>query len=130
MPLSGPEPMRPQEVPQWVAGKEAITHQHGFGPQAILIDGTFAGYGGLDPDSDGTEIALVLFPAYWGWGHQIVKILLEEAFGQLGLTYVLVKVPPSRTRIRGLLQLGFRKVGDTMIEGERFIVYRLDASST
>ena len=127
MPLAGPEPMRPDEVPQWVAGKEAITEQHGFGPQAILIDGTFAGWGGLDPDSDGTGIALVLFPAYWGWGHQIVKVLLEEAFGQLGLPYVLVKFPPSRTRVRGLLKLGFRKVGEEMIDGERFIIYRLDA---
>jgi ribosomal-protein-alanine N-acetyltransferase len=130
MPLAGSEPMRPAELSRWVAGKEAITEQHGFGPQAILIEGNFAGWGGLDPDGEGAEIALVLFPAYWGWGHRILEILLEHAFGRLGLPYVLVHFPPSRTRVRGLLQLGFRQVGDETIEGERFIVYRLDAPSS
>jgi hypothetical protein len=40
MPLAGPEPMRPDEVAPWVESKEAITKENGYGPQAILIDGT------------------------------------------------------------------------------------------
>jgi [ribosomal protein S5]-alanine N-acetyltransferase len=69
----------------------------------------------------------VLFPAFWGCGRQILDTLLEEAFGRLGLPYVLVEFPPSRARVRGLLRLGFRMVGERTIEGERFVVYRLDA---
>jgi RimJ/RimL family protein N-acetyltransferase len=130
MPLAGPEPMRPDEVAPWVEGKEAITKEHGYGPQAILIDGTFAGWGGLEPHGDGAAISIVLFPTYWGRGHQILTILIEEAFGSLGLPYVVVEFPPSRTRVRGLLDLGFRNVGDETPFGERFIVYRLDAPSS
>ena len=129
MPLADPEPMTPDELRDWVAGKEAIRQQHGFGPQAILLDGDFAGWGGIEPDDAGASISLVLFPAFWGRGRQILDVLLEEAFRRLGLPYVLVEFPPSRTRVRGLLHLGFREVGDSTIEGERFVVYRLDAPS-
>jgi ribosomal-protein-alanine N-acetyltransferase len=129
MPLSGPDPMSMNEIRDWVAAKEDITQQHGFGPQAILVDGSFAGWGGIEPDGDGASISLVLLPAQWGRGHHVFNLFLEEAFDQRGLPYVLVEFPPSRTRVRGLLRLGFRDVGDRIIEGERFVVYRLDASS-
>ena len=36
MPLAHPEPMSPDELRDWVTGKEAITQQHGFGPQATV----------------------------------------------------------------------------------------------
>jgi len=129
MPLAEPEPMTPDEIRGWISAKEAITKRHGFGPQAILLDGVFAGWGGIEPDGDGASISLVLFPAFWGRGRRILEILVEEAFGRRGLPYVLVELPPSRTRVRGLLRLGFREVDDRLIEGERFIVYRLDAPS-
>jgi ribosomal-protein-alanine N-acetyltransferase len=129
MPLADPEPMSLDELRDWVAGKEAITQQHGFGPQAILLDGYLAGWGGIEPDGVGASISLVLLPAFWGRGRQILDTLLEEVFGRLGLPYVLVEFPPSRTRVRGLLHLGFRKVGDRTIEGERFVVYRLEPPS-
>jgi ribosomal-protein-alanine N-acetyltransferase len=127
MPLAGPEPMSPDELRDWVAGKEAITREHGFGPQAILLDGELGGWGGIEPDEAGASISLVLSPAFWGHGRQILDVLLEEAFGRLALPYVLVEFPPTRTKVRGLLRLGFREVGGRTIEGERFVVYRLDA---
>lgn len=129
MPLADPEPMSSDELRDWVAGKEAITQEHGFGPQAILLDGDFAGWGGIEPDGAGASISLVLSPAFWGEGRRILEVLLEEAFGRLGLPYVLVEFPPTRTNVRGLLRLGFFEVEDRTIEGERFVVYRLDAPS-
>ncbi len=129
MPLGDPEPMSSDELGDWIAGKEAITQQHGFGPKAILLDDDFAGWGGIQPDGDGGSVSLVLFPTFWGRGRQILDILLEEAFGRLGLPYVLIEFPPSRTRVRGLLHHGFHEVGDRTIAGERFVVYRLDAPS-
>jgi RimJ/RimL family protein N-acetyltransferase len=86
-----------------------------------------AGWGGIEPD--GASISLVLLPPFWGRGHQVLDILLDEAFRHRGLPYVLVEFPPSRTRVRGLLHLGFREVGERMVGGERFVVYRLDAPS-
>jgi ribosomal-protein-alanine N-acetyltransferase len=132
MPLSDPaHPMGSNDLQDWIALKECIAETHGYGPQAILIDGAFAGWGGLEPDNDddGASISLVLFPTFWGWGRQILDALLREAFEHLGLPYVVVEFPPSRTRIRGLLSLGFRVVGEKEIEGHHFIVYRLDAPS-
>ena len=95
----------------------------GRGPLALQ------GWGGMEPDGDGASISLVLSPAHWGHGHQVLDILIEEAFGQRGLPYVLAELPPSRTRVRGLQHLGFRQVGERMVGGERFVVYRLDAPS-
>jgi RimJ/RimL family protein N-acetyltransferase len=129
MPLSGPEPMTLDELQEWIEGKEAITREHGFGPQAILIDGELAGWGGIEADDAGASVSLVLSPAFWGHGRQILDVLLDEAFERRRLPYVLVEFPPTRTRVRGLLRLGFREVEERTIEGERFVVYRLDAPS-
>jgi len=32
---------------EWIAGKEKLWAEHGYGPWAFLIDGKFAGWGGL-----------------------------------------------------------------------------------
>lgn len=127
MPLADPEPWTVDDVREWVAGKEAIAEEHGYGPQAIVIDGSFAGWGGIEPDGDGASISLVLLPSRWGRGRAILELLLDQAFVERGLPYVLVEFPPTRTRVRGLLRLGFREVGERTIEGERFVVFRLDA---
>ena len=66
-------------------------------------------------------------PGVLGVGRQILDVQLEETFGRVGLVYVLVEFPPSRTRVHGLPHLGFRTVGDTTTEGEPFVVYRRDA---
>jgi ribosomal-protein-alanine N-acetyltransferase len=127
MPLTDEEPWSADDVHEWVARKESITEEHGYGPQAIIVDGTFAGWGGIEPDGEGASISLVLLPSFWGHGREILEVILEQAFVQRGLPYVLVEFPPSRTRVRGLLRMGFHQFEERTIEGERFIVYRLDA---
>jgi hypothetical protein len=127
MPLASSDPMGVDELRDWVVEKEAITERSGYGPQAILVDGEFAGWGGLEPDGEGASISLVLLPAVWGLGRKIMDALLDEAFGRLRLPYVLVEFPPSRRRVRGLLRMGFHAAGEREIAGKRFIVYRLDA---
>jgi hypothetical protein len=49
------------------------------------------------------------------------------AFGRLGLKSVTILLPPSRTRVSGVSQLGFRADGEVDLDGERFIRYRLNA---
>jgi [ribosomal protein S5]-alanine N-acetyltransferase len=41
------------------------------------------------------------------------------------LESVTILFPPTRTRIKGILRLGFQEDGEVEIEGERFIRYRL-----
>lgn len=94
----------PEECERFLAAKERLWQEHGYGPWAFVIDGEFAGWGGIQPEG--------------GDAH---------AFGELGFHSVIALLPPSRTRIRAVLKLGFRTDGDTTIAGERFIRCRLQA---
>ncbi len=126
MPLAGDE-MREADVHAWVADKERYWDEFGFGPWGIRIRGTVAGWGGLQPFDGDVEIALVLMPEFWGWGRAIFLRLQQFAFGELGLSHVVVALPPTRGGARGLLRLGFRRVDTAEIASHPFVVYRLDA---
>jgi [ribosomal protein S5]-alanine N-acetyltransferase len=109
----------------FIAAKERLWTEHGYGPWAFVIDGQFAGWGGLQPEQGEADLALVLHPTYWGTGKLIYQQIIERAFGEMGFASVIVLFPPTRTRIKGLLRLGFKPDGEMEIEGERFICYRL-----
>lgn len=126
MPLSLPH-VGEKEYSDFINAKEAIWTTHHFGPQAYLKNGTFIGWGGLQPDDGDFELALVLHPDYWGYGKHIYKELIEYAFQELKLPSVVIYFPPTRTRIKGLLRAGFQKDGETAFSGCQFIRYRLKA---
>ena len=126
MPLAGAE-MTKADLREWIRAKERHWDELGFGPWGILIRGTLADWGGLQPFNGDVEIALVLVPEYWGWGRTLFLQIEQYAFRELGLTHVIVALPPTRGGAQGLLRLGFRRVVTTDVEGLRFIVYRLDA---
>jgi ribosomal-protein-alanine N-acetyltransferase len=113
------------ECAAFVAGKEALWHRHGYGPWAFVIDGSFAGWGGLQPEGNDVDLALVLHPTYWGYGKTIYDHILARAFGELGLTSVTVLLPPSRGGAHAVKRLGFTPDGQTTISGQRFLRYRL-----
>ena len=114
---------------QFLAAKEELWTAHGYGPWAFLIDGRFAGWGGLQPEQDDADLALVLHPNYWGCGKALYDEIIRRAFGEMGFESVTILFPPTRARIKGILRLGFIPDGETEIAGERFIRYRLYAPS-
>lgn len=124
MPLSAPN-VGDKEYEDFINAKEAIWSTHDFGPWAYVINGQFIGWGGIQPDEDEFEIALVLHPDYWGYGKQIYNEIIHFAFHELKLPSVVVYFPPSRTRIKALIKAGFKKVGETEFSGCTFIRYRL-----
>jgi [ribosomal protein S5]-alanine N-acetyltransferase len=126
MPLAGDD-MSEADVHEWVRGKERHWEERGFGPWGIRIRGAFAGWGGFQPWGEDVEIALVLKPDFWGWGHAVFECLTGLAFEDLRLSHVVVLLPPSRARARGLLRLGFVRAGASELDGRSFLVYRLDA---
>lgn len=126
MPLSGGD-FGEAECREWVAGKEQQWQEHGYGPWAFVIDGNFAGWGGLQYEDGDADLGLVLHPNYWGSGITIYKEIIRRAFGEMGLESVTILLPPSRTRVKGILRLGFQLDGEIEIGGERFIRYRLFA---
>ncbi len=108
----------------FVQGKERLWAEHGYGPWAFFVDDRFAGWGGLQPEEGDADLGLVLHPNYWGRGKAIYDEIIRRAFVEMGLVSVIVLLPPSRTRVRGMARLGFEQDGELEICGERFIRYR------
>ena len=110
---------------QFIAAKEQLWAEHGYGPWAFVINDRFAGWGGVQPEDGEADLALVLHPDYWGMGQLIYKEIISRAFGEMGLDSVIVLFPPTRTRVKGLLRLGFKKEKEVVFGSERFIRFRL-----
>lgn len=111
---------------KFVAGKEQLWAEHGYGPWAFVVNGQFAGWGGVQPEEGEADLALVLHPDFWGMGKVLYQEIIKRAFGELGLDSVQVLFPPSRTRVQGLLRMGFRQEAELQVGDETFIRYRLD----
>ena len=115
----------PADCTDFVASKEKMWLEHGYGPWAIVIDGNFAGWGGLQPEGRDTDVGLVLHPKHWGEGQSLYKQFIQYAFEELGRESVITLLPPTRRHVGGVLRLGFRRDGDVVLNGERFVRYRL-----
>ena len=111
---------------EFIAAKEKLWNDYGYGPWAFIINGEFAGWGGLQPENGEADLGLVLHPKYWGTGKVLYDRIIRKAFDEMGLTSVTVLFPPTRTRIQGLLRLGFKKDSEAVIGNERFIRYRIE----
>jgi len=117
----------PAEYDRFLTAKEQMWQQCGYGPWAFMVNGDFAGWGGLQPEGDDADVGLVLHPRYWGLGRLLYQRIIDFAFREMGLRSVITLLPPSRTRARGLLRLGFLPDGELTLAGRRFIRYRLMA---
>lgn len=109
----------------FIKTKEQIWSDYGYGPWAFVKNDQLIGWGGLQPDEGNVEIALVLHPNHWGRGKELLHLILDFAFDQLQLDSVTILLPPTRTRIRGLLQRGFIFEEKTLIEEKLFFRYRI-----
>ncbi|MFN0178484.1 MAG: GNAT family N-acetyltransferase [Gemmatimonadales bacterium] len=117
----------PAECAGFVAAKERLWAEHGYGPWAVIIDGEFAGWGGLQPEGEDVDLGLVLRPKYWGCGRLLYERFVATAFAELRAPSVIILLPPSRARVSGIRRLGFRLDGEVELGGERFYRYRLGA---
>ena len=129
MPLTS-DSFREADCDGFIAAKERLWVEHGYGPWAFVVDGAFAGWGGLQPENGDADLAMVLHPTYWGLGKPIYDQIIQRAFGEMGFESVTILFPPTRTRIKGILRLGFRPDGDVKIGGQPFLRYRLYAPTT
>lgn len=112
---------------KWVEEKEKQWELYGYGPWAFIIDGSFAGWGGFQCENSDADLGLVLHPTRWGNGKVIYNELIRRAFDEMGFESVTILLPPTRTRIKGILKLGFQPDGEVEIQSQRFFRYRLYA---
>jgi hypothetical protein len=108
----------------WARGKDAQWQQNGFGPWAIQIGPDFAGWGGFQQEGDEADLALVLFPRFWGRGATLFRELLRRG-RDIGLGTTSILLPPSRSRVAGLQRLGFVPAGEVSHAGQRFRKFRM-----
>ncbi|WP_405234533.1 GNAT family N-acetyltransferase [Lentisalinibacter salinarum] len=127
MPLA-PDPFVQSDCEAFVAAKEQFWADYGYGPSAFVVDGRFAGWGGLQPEGGEADVGLVLHPDYWGLGKHLFAEIIFRAFGEMGFDAVTVLLPPTRTKIKGILRFGFKPDGTIEIEQRQFLRYRLKKS--
>lgn len=123
MPLSGAFTL--EAAAGWVDAKDAQWDEHGYGPWAVLVDGTFAGWGGFQREESGADFALVLRPTFWGSGLAIALAALDRGFTELGLDTVVIALPKSRNPTRVVARLGFVPDGEVEYGGVVFLQFRL-----
>jgi len=111
---------------QFIANKEQLWAAHGYGPWAFVVDGRFAGWGGIQPEGGEVDLAMVLHPDFWGIGKVLYKKIITSAFVQMGFSSITGLLPPTRTRVKGLLRLGFEVDQVVSVGNEQFIRYRLE----
>lgn len=128
MPLGRPD-FDERKCKAWVAQKEAQWALNGYGPWAFFVDGQFAGWGGLQQEDGDADLALVLHPDYWGLGRVIFDEIVRRAFQEMGLASITLLLPATRTRIKGILRLGFCLDAEVDIDGTPFSRYRLFATA-
>ncbi len=109
--------------------KEKLWSEHGFGPTAFLMDRKFIGWGGLQPEKEDADFALILHPQYWGVGLKIFRMVKEQAFNNMGLSSITILLPPSRPNIKAIIRLGFIEEKTFKIKGEIFRKFRLSRTS-
>jgi [ribosomal protein S5]-alanine N-acetyltransferase len=109
----------------FVAAKMKLWSEHGYGPWAFVAGSQFIGWGGLQPEGGEADLALVLHPNYWGIGKKLYRKIIHKAFVEMSLPSVTVLFPASRTRVNGLLRLGFKEETEVDLAGHCFIRYRL-----
>ena len=81
--------------------------------------------GRYQPEESDADVGIVLHPDYWGLGKEIFDRIIAFVFEENGFESVIILLPPSRTRVKAMLRLGFQPDGESEISGERFIRFRL-----
>lgn len=105
--------------------KKEMWQAHGFGPYAFMINNTFAGWGGLQPEEGEADFALILHPNFWGYGLKIFNRIKKEAFEEKKLPYITALLPPERHNLKAITRLGFKAAGQTKIATQTFLKFKL-----
>lgn len=124
------EPMTEEDARGFVAGKERLWTEYGYGPWAFFLAGKFVGWGGLQPEVSSSgevdaDLALIVHPEHWGLARQLYPEIVRRAFEDMGLPSITILLPIQRPGSGSLKRLGYVTEGELDYAGIRFIKYRL-----
>lgn len=105
----------------WMNAKIELEKVPGCRIRGVYVDGSLAGWCGLQPDDSGVELAIVLSQPFWGAGISIFRSMMGWA-RDLGHEEVLFHLLESRPEYRSLNRLADRVV-KTELMGRRFTTY-------
>jgi len=112
----------------FLKAKKQLWDEYEYGPWAFLINGEFAGWGGLQHEHGEADFALILHPDYWGWGRKIFDKVKDQAFNKKNLNSLTILLPPSRPNSKAVTRLGFIEDGQLELDGKLFRRFRLTKS--
>lgn len=124
MPLAGAD-WTADRAAEWAAGKDQQWQENGYGPWAIRIDGTFAGWGGFQKEGEDADFGLVLLPKYWGHGRALHDVMIAKGFAEFGFESITILLPPSRRRLKSLVRRSYLPDGEIDYDGKRFLRFRM-----
>lgn len=113
-------------VAEFIATKEEFWRRDGLGHWAILCNGVYAGWGGLQRECGEWDYGLVLKPENFGLGPLITRAVLELAVADERIPFVTILLPPSRRNLGAPARLGARLVGEVESHGAAFLKYRVE----
>ena len=106
----------------WIERKVTEDQTPGCRLREIHCGGRLAGWCGIQFESGAFEIALVLSPAYWGRGREVVNEVKEWA-REMGHKQLLAHFPQSRPQTKALTKLFGQPIRVTNIQEHVFVTY-------
>lgn len=107
----------------WMEEKINTDTMHGCRIRVVYIDGTLAGWCGIQPDDNGFELAIVIAQKFWGFGIPIFKTLMCWA-KELGHKEIVFHLLESRPEYKVLNKMS-TKVRKTELAGRCFTTYHV-----
>jgi len=113
-------------IREWINDKLEIDSLVGCRIRAIYIDGSLAGWCGIQPDDNNFELAIVLSQQFWGAGIPIFKALMLWV-KELGHQEVVFHLLDSRPEYKSLINLSSR-ICKTQLLGRCFTSYYISVN--
>lgn len=112
-----------ETIDSWICEKIETDQIQGCRVRVVLIDQKIAGWCGIQPESEGFEIAIVISQRYWGAGIAIFKTLVGWG-RELGHNKLVFNLLESRREYKALRKIA-SKIECRQLLGRSFTTYHL-----
>ena len=112
---------------EWVSGKVQVDSSKGCKVKGIKVNGSVAGWCGIQFENNAYELAIVLDEKYWGIGTGVFKEVLGWA-SKLGHGHVVLHLFNTRPVYKFLSKMASRVYESTMF-GQKYTSYEIKVPS-